>query len=77
MNVTVEEIENNPHEYLHRVLEGETLIIYREEEPVAEIRPLSETQALRPIGLAKGEFIVPEDFDEPLPEDVLEQFEGK
>jgi hypothetical protein len=31
----------------------------------------------RPIGLAKGEFIVPDDFNAPLPEDVLQTFEGK
>ena len=30
----------------------------------------------RPIGLAKGEFVVPDDFDEPLPEDVLAEFEN-
>jgi hypothetical protein len=29
----------------------------------------------RPIGLCKGEFVVPEDFDEPLPDDVLSLFE--
>jgi hypothetical protein len=31
----------------------------------------------RPIGLAKGEFAVPEDFNAPLPEDVLRSFEGR
>lgn len=31
----------------------------------------------RPIGLARGQFIVPEDFNAPLPEDVLNSFEGK
>ena len=31
----------------------------------------------RPIGLAKGEFTVPDDFNTPLPEDVLRGFEGK
>lgn len=31
----------------------------------------------RPFGLAAGEFTVPEDFDAPLPEDVLADFEGK
>jgi hypothetical protein len=36
--------------------------------------PLSQ---LRPIGLAKGEFTVPDDFNAPLPEDVLQTFEGK
>ncbi len=31
----------------------------------------------RPAGLAKGQFIVPDDFNEPLPDDVLRAFEGK
>ncbi|HUP59403.1 MAG TPA: type II toxin-antitoxin system Phd/YefM family antitoxin [Thermoanaerobaculia bacterium] len=77
MNVTVEEVEKHPHEYLHRVLGGETLVLFREEQPVAEIRPLSADAGLRPFGLAKGEFVVPDDFDAPLPDDVLDQFEGK
>ncbi len=32
-------------------------------------------QAARPFGLCKGEFRVPGDFDAPLLEDVLEDFE--
>ena len=36
--------------------------------------PLSQP---RPIGLAKGEFSVPDDFNAPLPKDVLQAFEGK
>lgn len=36
--------------------------------------PLSQ---MRPIGLAKGQFTVPEDFNAPLPEGVLQTFEGK
>jgi hypothetical protein len=36
--------------------------------------PLSQ---LRPIGLAKGQFTVPDDFNAPLPEDVVQTFEGK
>ncbi len=31
----------------------------------------------RPIGLAKGQFTVPDDFNAPLPENVLQAFEGK
>lgn len=29
----------------------------------------------RPMGLAKGEFVVPDDFDDPLPDEVLADFE--
>lgn len=32
---------------------------------------------LRPYGLARGEFVVPEDFDDPLPDDLLDTFEEK
>jgi hypothetical protein len=31
----------------------------------------------RPMGLAKGQFTVPDDFNDPLPEDVLRAFEGQ
>ena len=31
----------------------------------------------RPYGLCVGEFSVPDDFDAPLPEEVLSDFEGK
>jgi hypothetical protein len=31
----------------------------------------------RPMGLAKDQFTVPDDFNAPLPEDVLRAFEGK
>jgi hypothetical protein len=30
----------------------------------------------RPYGLAKGEFVVPDDFDAPLPDEVLAEFEN-
>lgn len=37
---------------------------------------LSEQKELRPFTLCIGEFIVPSDFNEPLPEHVLRDFEG-
>ena len=36
---------------------------------------LSDTSQ-RPFGLCAGEFTVPDDFDGPLPEQVLREFEG-
>lgn len=77
MNVSVEEIEKHPREYLHRVLEGETVVVFENDRPVAEMRPLTKRAGMRPIGLAKGDFVVPDDFDDPLPEDVLQLFEGE
>ncbi len=35
-----------------------------------------ESNQMRPSGLCEGEFIVPDDFDDPLPEEILQSFEG-
>ena len=32
---------------------------------------------LRPDGLAKSELFIPADFDDPLPDDLLDAFEGR
>jgi antitoxin (DNA-binding transcriptional repressor) of toxin-antitoxin stability system len=77
MKATLEQVENGAADYLHRVLDGETIVIYQGERAVAEIRPVTETEALRPVGLAAGEFVVPDDFDDPLPDEVLDAFEGR
>ncbi|MEA5618229.1 hypothetical protein VB711_10335 [Cronbergia sp. UHCC 0137] len=43
-----------------------------------ETRPtISNGKKLRPFGLCAREFIVPDDFDAPLPEEILNGFEGK
>jgi prevent-host-death family protein len=76
--VSVEEIQQDLSAYLQRVEDGETIIIIRAGKPVAEVKPLlSRTETLRPFGLCAGEFTVPDDFDAPLPEDIVKAFEGK
>jgi hypothetical protein len=37
----------------------------------------SKNKHLRPYGLCEGEFTLPDDFDDALPEDILNTFEGK
>jgi antitoxin (DNA-binding transcriptional repressor) of toxin-antitoxin stability system len=70
-NVTVDEIQRDPLRYLQLVESGEVLVIVRANQPIAELRPISRSQQLRPFGLCAGEFTVPDDFDAPLPEDLL------
>lgn len=38
---------------------------------------ISSGKQLRPFGLCTGEFVVPDNFDAPLPEEILNAFEGK
>jgi antitoxin (DNA-binding transcriptional repressor) of toxin-antitoxin stability system len=75
MNVSVEDVKRDPSDVLHRVLQGETLVVTDDDRPVAEIRPIVAVRKPRPFGLAAGSFVVPDDFDDPLPEDVLRDFE--
>jgi antitoxin (DNA-binding transcriptional repressor) of toxin-antitoxin stability system len=75
MNVTVEEVKQDPEAVLHRVLEGETLVVTEHDRPIAEIRPIERVRRPRPFGLAAGTFVVPDDFDDPLPEEILRDFE--
>ncbi|MGL5133034.1 MAG: type II toxin-antitoxin system Phd/YefM family antitoxin [Planktothrix sp.] len=77
LNVTVDEIQRDPLKYLRQVEAGETLVIVRSDQAIAEIRPIASSKQLRPFGLCAGEFTVPNDFDAPLPEDLLSAFEGK
>ena len=63
---------------LDRVEKGETVTITRHNQAVAELRPLkAPVKGLRPWGLAKGQFVVPDDFNDPLPDDLLDLFDGK
>jgi len=77
--ITIDEIQHDFLGYLRRVQAGETFVIIQVNKPVAEIKPVTtrHTQQLRPFGLCIGEFRVPDDFDAPLPEDTIRQFEGK
>jgi len=52
------------------------IIICNRNEPVAEVRrlPTAIEKCPRRAGLAKGAFVVPASFSEPLPDDMLASF---
>jgi antitoxin (DNA-binding transcriptional repressor) of toxin-antitoxin stability system len=61
-----------------RVQAGETVVICRRNHPVAEIRAIAQPPGKpRPIGLLKGRFSVPDSFFEPLPDEILDAFDGR
>jgi antitoxin (DNA-binding transcriptional repressor) of toxin-antitoxin stability system len=75
MNVSIEEVKRDPAGVIHRVLEGEVLVLTEDDRPIAEIRRIERPLRPRPFGLAAGTFVVPDDFDAPLPEEILRDFE--
>lgn len=57
-----------------RALAGEEVVITRSGKPVARLVPI---RSERVPGLARDQVIVSPDFDQPLPEDVLDSFEAR
>ncbi len=53
------------------------LLSYTDWRELLTILKEAEDDSLRPVGLCAGEFTVPDNFDDPLPEDVQSAFEGK
>lgn len=78
IRVNIHDVKANLSRYLKRVANGEVVQICRRNLPVAEIRRLAApNREPRPIGVGKGEFVIPPEFFDPLPEDVLRAFWGE
>ena len=83
VTINIDDIQRDLVGYLHRVRAGETLLVLEADQPVAEIKPFRAFEPElavgvgepRPFGLCAREFVVPDDFDAPLPEDILQDFE--
>lgn len=64
--------------YLKKVEHGETVVVCRRNVPIAELRPVAHDAAVeRPLGLARGLVDVPNSFDDPLPDDLIDAFHGR
>jgi antitoxin (DNA-binding transcriptional repressor) of toxin-antitoxin stability system len=73
--IDIQQMEANPGAYLEQVAKGETIVICKDQRPIAEIRPVEEhRRGPRPLGLAAGEIEILPEFYEPLPDDVIESF---
>jgi len=73
-DVNVHEAKTHLSRLLNRVASGEEIVISRAGKPIARLVPIGAPVA-RQLGRDAGVFKVPEDFDQPLPEDVLAEFE--
>ena len=77
IRINIAEAKANLSRYLARVEDGETILVCRRNLPVAEIRPVPKPPAeTRPTGIDRG-MTLPATFFEPLPDDLLDAFEGK
>lgn len=57
-------------------MNGEEVIIARSGKPVAKLVPILPQKIRRKIGVLKGKIKIAEDFDAPLPDEIITAFEG-
>lgn len=81
ITVRIEEMQRNLAGHLVRVQAGETLVVVQADKSVAHVKPVpefdEEDKPLRPFALAAGQFTLPADFDDPLPDEILSAFVGR
>ena len=84
VQMTFADIERDASDLVKAIASGEPVSIVRDGKPIAEVRPArtfrprqEETETHRPAGLWSGQFVVPDDFDDPLPDDVWKESTGK
>ena len=75
VEVNVHEAKTHLSRLLRRVAAGEEIVIARSGKPIARLVPIRSDEP-RQLGTDRGLFTVPDDFDAPLPDDLLEDFEG-
>ncbi len=73
--VNIHQAKTQLSRLIERVCAGEEIIIARGGKPVARLAPLERRP--RRLGLLKGKIWVAKDFNAPLPDDLLDLFEGK
>lgn len=72
----VHEAKTHLSKLIEAVQRGETVTIANAGKPVAMLGPLTPTPVPRVRGVLKGQIRLGPEFDEPLPADVLENFEA-
>jgi prevent-host-death family protein len=75
--VNVHEAKTRFSRLLRRVAAGEEITIANRGVPVARLVPVLADETMRKLGYFRDQMSIPDDFDAPLSDDVLDAFEGK
>ena len=74
VQVNIYEAKSKLSKLINQVIAGEEVIVAKSGKPVAKIVPFEKPTQNRKPGSAKGKLIIADDFDAPLPDDILQGF---
>lgn len=72
--MNIHEAKTHLSRLLERAAMGEEVIIAKAGTPVAKLVPIKSSRPKFKLGSAKGEFVVPDDFNDPLPKEIEDLF---
>jgi len=76
-SVNIHEAKSNLSRLVDQAASGNEVVIAKAGKPVAKLVPLVRPRPQRKPGFLKGKLRIPDDFDAPLPDEVLRAFEGR
>ncbi len=76
-SVNIHEAKTHLSRLVERAAAGEEIIIAKSGKPVAKLVPFVEDLTPRPFGTMRGKIWMADDFDDPLPPELLAYFTGE
>lgn len=76
MEINVHDAKIHLSRLLRRVEAGEDVIIARAGKPLARLTPITRPRRKRKLGTAKGLIKISDDFNTPLPGEILKSFDS-
>jgi prevent-host-death family protein len=73
--VNLYEAKTKLSQLVERAAAGEEIIIAKAGRPLARLVPLAKRTTPRPLGLLAGQVWIGNDFDDPLPDEIMKHFE--
>jgi prevent-host-death family protein len=75
--INIHEAKTHLSRIVDEVAAGAEVIIAKAGKPMARLMPLTGVGRVKKLGLLRGKIRIPDDFNAPLPEDVIAGFEGR
>lgn len=75
--VSLYEAKTHLSALIERASAGEEIVISKSGKPKARLVPMDDLRPMREPGRGHGRWHIADDFDDPLPDDVLASFEGE
>ncbi|GAB6852785.1 type II toxin-antitoxin system Phd/YefM family antitoxin [Paraburkholderia kururiensis] len=76
-NANIHEAKTTLSRLVDAAMAGEDVVISKRGKPAVRLVPVDSEKPLRRFGVMRGAIRIADDFDAPLPDDIVAAFEGR